>query len=245
MPLLAADKQTLHLASLEWAPYVGSHLPDEGLTSAIVKAAATQAGMETLISYTPWSRAVQIGLNDPDYAGYFPAFYLKEREKTCYFSASLGNSVVGFAYLKDKLFDWKTFADLGTVKIGVVQDYANGEEFDDLVKKGMIKTDSAPSDISNLRKLMANRVDVIVIGKDVLRQLLITEPTLKNTRENIAFHNKELTNFSMHICFQKNEQGLKLQKALNVFLERLNMKKIEGSYFQQLQASQISIPPQK
>ena len=246
--LVAADRQALQsqitqlqvmqLASLEWPPYVGSQLPDEGLTSAIVKAAALQAGLDTHISYTPWSRAVQIGLNNPAYAGYFPAFYLKEREKTCHFSAPLGNSIVGFAYLKDKHFDWNSYTDLKGLSIGVVQDYANGEEFDMQVKKEQLKLDVAPSDISNLRKLLVKRVDLIVIGKDVLRQLLIIEPSLKSVRDNIVFHPKEVTNFSLHICFQRNEQGLKMKQMINPYLEKLNVKRIEGLYFQQLQSSQ-------
>ncbi|MFZ6641995.1 substrate-binding periplasmic protein [Undibacterium sp. TC4M20W] len=235
---LAADRPVMQLASLEWAPYVGSHLPDEGLTSVIVKAAALQAGMDTHISYTPWSRAVQLGQNDPSYAGYFPAFYLKEREKTCYFSAPLGTSAIGLASLKDRHFDWKNYADLKGLTVGVVQDYANGEEFDAQVKKEQLRLDVAPSDISNLRKLMAGRVDVVVISKDVLRQLLITETSLKNGQESIIFHPKEVINFSLHICFQRNERGLKYQQLINPYLEKLNLRKIENLYFQQMQSAQ-------
>ncbi|MFZ6871680.1 substrate-binding periplasmic protein [Undibacterium sp. Di27W] len=235
---LAADRPAMQLASLEWAPYVGSHLPDEGLTSVIVKAAALQAGMDTHISYTPWSRAVQLGQNDPSYAGYFPAFYLKEREKTCYFSAPLGNSIIGLAALKERHFDWKAYADLKGLTIGVVQDYANGEEFDAQVKKEQLKLDVAPSDISNLRKLIAGRVDLVVISKDVLRQLLITESSLKNSQESIIIHPKEVINFSLHICFQRNERGLKYQQLINPYLEKLNLRKIENLYFQQMQNTQ-------
>ena len=60
------------VASLEWAPYVGSRLHQEGLTAGIVKVAARQIGMDAKISYSPWSRTVYAGLNDPNYAGYFP-----------------------------------------------------------------------------------------------------------------------------------------------------------------------------
>lgn len=235
---LATGRPVMQLASLEWAPYVGKHLPDEGLTSVIVKAAALQAGMDTQISYTPWSRAVQLGQKDPAYAGYFPAFYLKEREKTCYFSGPLGNSIVGLAAVKNRHFDWKNYADLKGLTIGVVRDYANGEEFDAQVKKEQLKLDVAPSDISNLRKLMAGRVDLVVISKDVLRQLLITEPSLKSGQESIIFHPKEIINFSLHICFQRNERGLKYQQLINPYLEKLNLRRIENLYFQQMQSAQ-------
>ncbi|MDE2427564.1 MAG: transporter substrate-binding domain-containing protein [Burkholderiales bacterium] len=229
-----APARLMQLATLEWAPNVGSHLPDEGITSAVVKAAAALAGMDVDIHYSPWSRAMQVGLGDPAYAGYFPAFYLPERDKTCYFSGALGHTVVGFASLQEKNFHWKSFADLHGLTVGVVQDYANGEEFDALIKKHTIKTDTAPSDVSNLRKLLAGRVDVLVISKEVLRYLLITEPTLQAGREHIVFDAHELSNFSMHICFQRNERGLQMQKAFNTALEKINPRKLENAYFQHL-----------
>ena len=230
-----AGNDLLRLSTLDWSPYVSPSLPDEGLVSAIVKAAAQKSQLETRIDYFPWSRTVQVGLNDTDFAGYFPAFYLKEREKDCYFSNTLGSSTVGFASLKDKRFDWETLHDLQFYYIGVVQDYANGEEFDALVKRHVLRTDSAPSDISNVRKLLAGRVDVIVIDKNVLRQLLITDSSLGKEKQNIVFHTKELTNFSMHICFQHTARGLRLQKIFNAGLNMLNLKQLENQYFLQLQ----------
>ncbi|MFZ6754808.1 substrate-binding periplasmic protein [Undibacterium sp. Dicai25W] len=242
LPITAASAPVdrLRLASLDWSPYVSPSLPDEGFVAAIVKAAAQKSQSEVSIDYFPWSRTVQVGLNDADYAGYFPAFYLKEREKSCYFSNTLGNSTVGFASLKNKLFDWQTLQDLQFYYIGVVQDYANGEEFDALVKQRIIRTDTAPSDISNVRKLLAGRVDVIVIDKNVLRQLLITDNSLSKDKLNIVFHAKELTNFSMHICFQHTARGLRLQKIFNAGLNTLNIKQLENQYFLQLQPGVVS-----
>ncbi|MEB0138840.1 MULTISPECIES: transporter substrate-binding domain-containing protein [unclassified Undibacterium] len=238
-PTFAATDELapLRLASLEWSPYVGHALPEEGWVAAIVKAAAGAAHWRSEIAYFPWSRTLQEGLNNPEFAGYFPAFYLKEREKSCYFSHSLGNSVVGFASLSDKHFDWQSLSDLKGLTIGTVQDYANGEEFDTLVQQRLLKTDNAPSDLSNLRKLLIGRVDVIVIDQNVLRQLLITEPALSKVRQQIIFHAKALTTFSMHICFQHTPRGLILQKSFDNGLEKLNLKKMENLYFSNLLAA--------
>ena len=225
----------MRLTTLEWAPNVASDMPDQGVIAAVVKQVASQAGLETQISFAPWSRAMQVGGSDPAYAGYFPAFYTKEREKTCYFSGVIGYTVIGFAYLKEKPLQWKKLSDLHGKTLGIVQEYVNGEEFDALVRTGVLTTDVAPSDISNLRKLLAGRVDVVVISKEVLRQLLLTEPGLQAASEQIAFHTKELTHFSMHICFQKNAHGLDMQKRFNAELIKTNTKKLENTYFQQLQ----------
>jgi len=234
MPAWAGDVNVLRLTSLDWPPYVSKSLPGEGISSSVVKAAAQLAGWHTEIRYFPWSRAVQEGLNNAEYAGYFPAFYLKDREKSCYFSHPIGNSMVGFASLKEKKFDWQTLADLKPFLIGTVHGYANGEAFDLLVRQQAITTDSAPSDISNLRKLLAHRVDAIVIDKYVLRQLLITENSLPANKSEVVFHPKELTNFSMHICFQRNDKGQALQKTFDTALEKVNVKKLESLYFLQV-----------
>ncbi|MBC3933914.1 transporter substrate-binding domain-containing protein [Undibacterium sp. CY7W] len=227
----------MRLTSLEWSPYVSKVLPGDGMTANIVRTAAQTAGLRTEISYFPWSRAVQDGLNSEQFDGYFPAFYLKEREKNCYFSGSLGNSVIGFASLSDTHFDWENLKDLKKYKIGTVHEYANGEVFDAMVRQKQLLVDSAPSDISNLRKLLAKRVDVIVIDKWVYKSLLISDLSLGPDKQHIVFHPKELTQFSMHICFQRNAKGQAKQKAFNTGLEKLQVKKMEAQYFQQLQLS--------
>jgi polar amino acid transport system substrate-binding protein len=236
-PPACAQQDALRLTSLEWSPYVTKTLPGDGMTASIVRTAAQTAGWRTEISYFPWSRAVQDGLNSEQFDGYFPAFYLKEREKDCYFSGSLGNSIIGFASLSDTHFDWENLKDLKKYKIGTVHEYANGEVFDAMVRQKQLLVDSAPSDISNLRKLLAKRVDVIVIDKWVYKSLLISDHSLGPEKQNIVFHPKELTQFSMHICFQRNAKGQAKQKAFNAGLEKLQVKKMETQYFQQLQLS--------
>ncbi|MES2069672.1 MAG: transporter substrate-binding domain-containing protein [Pseudomonadota bacterium] len=224
----------MRLASLEWSPYVGSHMPDGGLTAAAAKAVASAAGYQTRIDYLPWSRAMQAGSDDPGYAGYFPAYYLPEREKHCYFSSALGNSSNGFAYLKSRPLQWSTLTDLKDIKIGTVQDYANDRYFDALVRQGDLHTDVAPSDISNVRKLLAGRVQAIVIDKAVLRNLLINEASLQAGKEQIAFHERELTSFTLHICFQRNAKGRAMQLAFNGAMTKVKLKQLENDYYQSL-----------
>ncbi|MES2069673.1 MAG: transporter substrate-binding domain-containing protein [Pseudomonadota bacterium] len=232
----AADK-ILRLATLEWPPYVGSHLLHEGVTTYIVKNTAAQIGYQVKNDYFPWSRAMQIGDNDPDFSGYFPTYFSTERNNQCYLSNSLGNSSIGFAYLKSTAFDWKEFPELvqQQVRIGIVHNYQNGEAFDALNRAKKLNTDVAPSDISNLRKLLAHRVQVAVIDKAVLRHLLATEPSLKPSQEQILFHDKELASLSLHICFHRNPEGRLMQAEFNAALSKLNLPRLENLYFSELE----------
>ncbi|GGC94611.1 substrate-binding periplasmic protein [Undibacterium terreum] len=232
-----AQDKTMRLASLEWGPYVSSHMPDGGLTASAAKAIASVAGYQLQIEHLPWSRAMQAGSDDPGYAGYFPAFYLPEREKQCYFSSPLGSSTNGFAHLKKTAFHWKELSDLKDIKIGTVQDYANDSYFDALVRQGDLHTDVAPTDISNIRKLLAGRVQAIVIDKAVLRSLLINEPSLQQEKEQILFDEHELTNFSLHICFQRNAKGKAMQQAFNTAVAKVKLKQMENDYYQSLAAA--------
>ena len=222
----------LHLATLEWPPFVGANLPDQGLSAFIVSTVGKRAGLETKISYYPWARALQVGATDPSYAGSFPAYSNSEREKSCYLSHDIGQSVLGFAHLKSTAFDWKTLDELKGMRIGVVHGYSNGELFDRMVHEEQLQTDTAPNDVTNLHKLLAKRIPVIVIDRDVLRYLLQVEPSLKDAKNTIVFHPQPINQLSLHICFQRSRQGQALRQRFDAALKKTNLRALEKTYFE-------------
>ena len=238
LPVRAAEApRILRLASLEWLPYVGSQLQQHGLSSFIVDSAARKFGHRVQIDYFPWTRAMQLGLRDAHYAGYFPAYYTEERARQCYFSTSIGSSTVGLAYLKNAPLQWQTLQDLSGLTIAVVAGFSNGPAFDALVREGRLHVDPSPSDMLNLRKLVAGRVDAVVIDRLVLRYLLLTEPSLLQERERILFHDKPLAELPLYICFKRTPQGLALQQAFDAALRTLPLRRIESEYFQRIEAA--------
>ncbi len=236
-PATANSDQTMRLASLEWLPYVGPRLAHEGWSAFVADSAARQFGYRARIDYFPWTRAMQLGMKDPQYAGYFPAYYTEERARQCYFSAAIGSSTVGFAYLKSAPLQWQSLQDLTRYTIAVVAGYSNGPAFDAWARAGKLHVDASPNDMLNLRKLLARRVDVVVIDKLVLRYLLLSEPSLLKKRDQIAFHERPLAELSLHICFQKTPAGLALQQAFNAALQTMPLRKLEIDYFQRLEGS--------
>ena len=232
----AADPaNVLHLASLEWLPYVGPGLAGDGLAGTIAAAAAKQFSYTIRVDYFPWNRAMQMGGEDADYAGYFPAYYTPQRARNCYFSTPMGNSTIGLAYLKSEPLQWEHLSDLSGMRIGVVTGYSNGKEFDALAEQGKLQLDASPGDAINLRKLLAGRVRAAVIDKSVLRYLLLTDSTLIPERERIAFHPNVLAELTLHVCFQRTPAGLQLQKNFDEALSHMDIAKIENSYFQELE----------
>jgi len=225
----------MRLASLEWLPYVGAGLEEEGWSSFVADAAARQFGYRAKIEYFPWTRAMQLGTRDPQYAGYFPAYYTEERARTCHFSAPIGSSTVGLAYLKSAPLAWSSLKDLADLRIGVVAGFSNGPAFDAMAREGKLELDASPSDMLNLRKLLARRVDVVVIDKLVLRYLLATEPSLARERSQFAFHDRPLAELSLHICFQRTPAGRDMQKAFDQAMQLLPLRKLEAEYFQRIE----------
>lgn len=233
----AADPPpTIRLASLAWLPYVGPNLPQGGLSGAVAEAAAREFGYRVRIDYFPWTRAMQVGSKDPDFAGYFPAYYTEERARQCHFTAPMGTSTLGLAYLKSKPLQWQNLRDLADKVIGVVEGYSNGEAFDALIKQGKQKVDVAPSDLVNLKKLLAQRVDAVAIDRSVLRYLLATDLGLIGSRDLIAFHDKPLAELTLHVCFQRTAAGLKLKQEFDKALQKVDIHRIENDYFKLLEA---------
>lgn len=231
----AADApKIMRLASLEWLPYVGAMLDREGW-SGHVAAVAARPGYQVRIDYFPWTRAVQLGMRDAQYAGYFPAYYTEERARQCHFSQPIGSSTVGLAYLKDTPLAWNTLQDLASLKIAVVAGFSNGPAFDTMVREGRLAVDASPNDMLNLRKLLAQRVDTVVIDKLVMRYLMLSEPSLARERDRIAFHEKPLAELPLHVCFQRTPEGREMQQAFNRSLQDMSLKKLESEYFQQLE----------
>lgn len=217
----------MRLASLEWPPYVGVILPQDGLSTKITAAAAKISGYKVSAYYFGWTEAMEKGEKDPNFAGYFPEYYTEERAKNCYLSAPIGKSILGLATLKNEAIQWQALSDLAKFKIGVVDGYSNGEAFDKLVKQGRQAVETSASDTANLRKLIDKKVRAIAIDRDVLRYTLSESPL----RGNIAFNSPPLAELTLHVCFKRTPEGREMQQALDAGLQKLDMRKLEGDYF--------------
>lgn len=230
-----AETPSLRLASLEWLPYAGTGLPDGGMSGAVAKAVAARFGQGIRMDYFPWKRAMQVGGGDPDFVGYFPAYHTAERARQCHFSVPMGLSTIGLAMLADAPLQWRSLDDLAGSKLGVVLGYSNGEAFDRMVESGKLTVDASVNDTINLKKLLAGRIRAVVIDKAVWRYLLASDPALRKERARFVFDERPLATLSLHVCFQRTPQGLKLKQAFDDALARTDITAIENAYLDQLE----------
>ncbi|MBI3897733.1 MAG: transporter substrate-binding domain-containing protein [Gammaproteobacteria bacterium] len=221
-----AAAQTVRLVTLEWPPYVGKTLPHEGGSAAVVRAAFKEVGVDVSIEFMPWTRALKTGSYGKGYAGYFPAYRGDERSKVSLISEPIGSSPLGMARRADRSITWRNLDELGSFRLGVVSGYINTAEFDRRVSEGLLQTDIAPSDESNLKKLIVGRIDLAVIDRNVFDYLLRTQPTLTTHREELLFDGPLLEDKPLFVYFQRNADGERLRQLFHQGLTRINANKV-------------------
>ncbi|MDK2126571.1 substrate-binding periplasmic protein [Parachitinimonas caeni] len=223
---LAAENKIITIASLEWPPYTGAKLPEQGASVAVVKAAFKAMGYELRVNFYPWSRAVELGKNDPGFAGYFPEYFSDQLAKDFELSEPIGTGPLGLAQRKGEGYNWSKVADLASKKVGVVQDYVNTDEFDDRVAKKQQPVDVALDDTKNLLKLGGKRVDLAIVDKNVFNYLMKTDPQLASFQSALEMNPKILEDKKLYICFKKGAKGKEWAKILAEGLKKIDVNAI-------------------
>lgn len=187
-----AGERQVNLLTLEWEPYTGSQMAQNGFVSSVIIQAYKKAGYKVHITFKPWKDALEItkaGGAD----GVFPAYHVAEREASFIFSDEICKSPLGLckrrnivqpspgggvlkkgmniAFMTDPRIDQVgALRDLKSYKFGVVKGYANTQEFD--AADFLVKV-QALSDEANIGQLLGDEVQLIVIDKYVARNIMI------------------------------------------------------------------------
>lgn len=224
------DSKLIRLATLEWPPFTGLLLPKEGVSTYIASTVAKAAGFRLLSASFEWTKAVELGEKSPEFEGYFPEYFSKERESACHLSKSIGTSVLGIATLKNAPIKWTKLSDLESYRLGVVDGYLNGEEFDAAIKEKRQAVDVAPSDAANITNLRTGKIRGIVVDKNVLDYTLFK---LKDSG-TVVFSRRPIAKLTLHVCFKRTPTGLAMRDAFDKALQKTDLDKLEAEYFQQM-----------
>ncbi|GAA4495616.1 transporter substrate-binding domain-containing protein [Pseudaeromonas paramecii] len=218
----AQATESLRFASLEWPPYVGARLPQDGLVGQRLHQAMARLGKQAQIDYYPWRRALRLVQTDSPYVGYLPEYASPRLTKNFYCSDPLMPAPLGLAQRRDQpLIRWQRLLQLQPYRIGVVAGYVNTEDFDTLASAGLLHTDAANSDRNNLRKLAAGRIDLAVVDPLVFSYLLRHDPELRPLASQLTMSPRLLEFKQLVVCFRHTEQGRQLRDGLNQALAKL------------------------
>lgn len=200
--------KVIRLATLEWPPYVGQGLKQQGYVHEVVVTALARAGYDVQTKFVPWARALrEASLGEVD--GVFPTYYTSDRAQLFVFSEPFAGGPVGLykridtpaAYTVDPRSNQiAALHGLREFSVGVVRGFANPPAID---SADFLKKEAGKSDLINLRRLYHKRVDLIVIDKFVADYLL--ENSLKEFRGELEFIQPPLEVKYFHLAFSKKD----------------------------------------
>ncbi|WP_083330834.1 substrate-binding periplasmic protein [Halofilum ochraceum] len=181
------------MCTLNWEPYYGEELPREGFFTDIVRTAFERGGHSAQTEFMPWARAMlEVKQGDRDVL--LGAYYNEERAETYIASDPIFTDEVGIVAHEDLgLTEFDSLRELSDYTIGYGRGYSVSEEFD---SAEYLDKEPEESQVLNLRKLFAGRIDLIAgsfasiryvanrEGHDV-DELVFLEPTLKENTLHI------------------------------------------------------------
>lgn len=188
----------VNLATTDYPPYFSSHLPGDGVVAAITRAALAKHGHTLQLHYRPWAR-LMAEVKAGQFDGVMAVWYEPARAEYLSYSLPLVNTVMGFYGRVDKPLATQPLSALRPRVIGTVRGYKNPDAFE----QAGLKQELAADDLTNLRKLAAGRLDLVLIDK-VLAQHLLGNLSLAE-RHAIRWQDPPLAVMPLHVGFQ---QGL-------------------------------------
>lgn len=217
--LAEADAETLRLATGELPPYASEYQPDQGIALDIVRKAFGLMGYDVSYTFKPWMRSLEEA-REGKWDGTAHWGRNAQRDAGFLVSDNILTEQWVFVYRQDAVatarFDWKVISDLAPLRIGAVQFNTYTPEFWTLQRDGALKVDFAVDDVTNLRRLVAGRVDIVPMERNMACFLMKTQFAPADV-VSLRAHPRLLTNqFTTHLMLSaKLPQSAQRMKAFN------------------------------
>jgi polar amino acid transport system substrate-binding protein len=233
--------ESLRIVTGELPPYATESRADHGIALEIVRRAFQLSGYEVSYVFKPWTRALEEARagewDGTAYWGYNP-----QRDAGFLISDNVLTEQWVFVYRQAPTIpplQWSRLADLQGLRIGAVQSYTYTPEFWRLQKSGVLNVAIAGDDLANLRLLLAGRVDVIAIERNVACYLMQAHLAPSETAQ-LRAHPRWLTqNFTTHLMLsRKLPQSAQRMAAFN---QGLRILQRSSSYSALLQLPNCSL----
>lgn len=201
---LAAAPKVMTFVSLNWEPYAAETIPGNGFTAEIIAEACKRAGYEAQFTFMPWKR-VLAETEAGDFDALFNAYHSEDRAKRYAQSEPyVASPLVLCAKAGGNVRYDGTLESLKPYRIGVVSGYVNTPEFDGA---SFLNKEETVCDITNLKKLIQGRVDLIAIDKYTAIQLLKSSPALEAGLGDVVFLNPPLDEKPLYVMFSRKKDG--------------------------------------
>lgn len=228
-----AEDKVIRLTSLEWPPYSGENLQQQGASVAVARAAAEAMGYQLEVRFLPWARAVSVASDSSSgVLGYFPEYHSDQVATEFLLSDAIGSGPLGFVERRDAPVTWTSLNDLKAHTIGTVRDYVNTMEFDAMASDGRLNVEAVNDDATNLRKVAGGRIPLAVIDRNVMSYLLTNDASLKSQAGQLQFNARLLEDKQLFIAFQRTPAGEEAARVINEGLRKIDPAAIAAPFFQ-------------
>jgi polar amino acid transport system substrate-binding protein len=225
----AVVAEPVRLASLDWPPYTGHQLEQQGETSILLRQVFAAMQLEVQTEFLPWSRAIRASESPGAlYAGYFPEY--QTDNPNFLLSDSLGISELGFVEATAKPLGLLSGAVLAKYRLGVVQDYVNLTVVDQMIARGQLTPQLAFSDRQNILKVALGRLDLAVIDRRVLIYLLEHDAEVKRMATDKVQFNASLTELkTLHLALRNEPAHQLLIEKFNHHLQKIKADSVANN----------------
>jgi len=216
--------EEIHLVTADWEPYAGEHLPDYGFTSEIITEAFRRRGYTVVFHFVPWKRA-ELYVQEGRYDALYSAYYSEERAQVYAVSSPYIESYLMLCSLKGAGITYSSLRDLISYRIGTVRGYVNTPEFD---RADFLSKEEVVSDLLNIRKLLARRLDLIVIDKYLMKYQMAVSTEISSSLSDTEFLEPPLDVKPVFVMFSRKVEGYEQKR--NDFNEGLKAIREDGTY---------------
>ncbi|MCP4715830.1 MAG: transporter substrate-binding domain-containing protein [Deltaproteobacteria bacterium] len=203
-------EETWKITSLNWEPYSGAELTNEGNSIQKLRELLKKAGIKLIVEFYPWKRSQEKAKTN-EYVGYFPA-WPEEVYEGFIASPPVDWSEVGILKQSKSSINFESIDDLfKKYRVGIVSTYTYPKVINDAMQKYPAHVDGTMNEKSLLKKLSVGRHPVAITDPNVM-QYLAEREGISNINSVKIIMKKELV-----IAFrdgEDNKQRLNLLKNL-------------------------------
>lgn len=217
--------EVLIYADEEYPPimYKDVHNQAQGVMVDAIRNYEKISGKTVKLEPTSWRRAYEYSVRGK--GGIIGLSKTKERQAIFDYSEVIYEDHVNLAVRRDKVFDFKTLADLKDKRVGVHLGASYGETVDNAIKQGSLKVDLSTTDVTRIKKLLHDRVDVAVVshGSVGLAAILKEDAELTAHKDEFVILPIPLVRDPLHLGFAKS---MHMTDFLNEFNQSLKAMKM-------------------
>ncbi len=217
-----AEKTFTLIAEDDWKPYSSLKNGEiKGLSIDLITEAYKSQNMLVKFKSKPYSRCMMEAMTINE-LGCFNT--LKDdllEQKYLFPKSHLFESTISIYATLENVSQNLTHLDLDNKKVGFTNGYTYGNKIE---KNEKIKKHFANTDLANLNKLINKRIDYVLIYEEVLEQLLVENPNLKNKIKKVGTLGPQ----KLYISFSKKNPLS--NEAIKYFDNGMDEIKKNGTY---------------